>query len=89
MITEVILIILMFFYYWQLEVVFKCRQYFYDKKEQSAYMELAIPESFIDTKITEKLPIQPKKPKVSDISIYSLDEIPLESPTKNQDKSDK
>uniref|UniRef100_A0A914E130 Uncharacterized protein n=1 Tax=Acrobeloides nanus TaxID=290746 RepID=A0A914E130_9BILA len=82
MISEFVLIFIVLAYYWQMTVVFKCRLYYTDKREQSNYMQLAIPESFVDTKITEKLPIQPKKSKapLPDNVVYSLEEVSLGPP---------
>uniref|UniRef100_A0AC35G4P4 NADH dehydrogenase subunit 6 n=1 Tax=Panagrolaimus sp. PS1159 TaxID=55785 RepID=A0AC35G4P4_9BILA len=59
--------------WWQADIIYKCRQYFDDKRDQNNYMHLSVPESFIDTKIAETLPITVGL-KVPEYVFYSLEE---------------
>uniref|UniRef100_A0AC34FDV6 Uncharacterized protein n=1 Tax=Panagrolaimus sp. ES5 TaxID=591445 RepID=A0AC34FDV6_9BILA len=68
--------------WWQADIIYKCRKYFEDKIDQHNYMHLSVPESFIDTKISETLPIT-VGPKVPEYVFYSLEE-----EIENEEKSD-
>ena len=59
--------------WWQLEVVFQCRKYFEDKADHINYVHLSVPESFLDAKIKESIPIN-KGLSVPDYVIYTLGE---------------
>lgn len=59
--------------WWQTGIIYKCRKYFDDKRDQNNYVHLSVPESFMDTKIAESLPIT-IGPKVPEYVFYSLEE---------------
>ncbi|KAE9551600.1 hypothetical protein FO519_005174 [Halicephalobus sp. NKZ332] len=59
--------------WWQIEVVFACKKYFEDKADQINYVHLSVPESFLDAKIGESIPIN-KGITVPDYVIYTLGE---------------
>lgn len=51
-------------------------------------MHLSVPDSFLDTKISETIPIAASGPKVPEYVFYSLDEDMGKSDTEN-DENDK
>ena len=57
--------------WWQSEVVFQCKKYFEDKADHMNYVHLSVPESFLDAKIKESIPIN-KGLSVPDYVIYTL-----------------
>uniref|UniRef100_A0AC34RN47 Uncharacterized protein n=1 Tax=Panagrolaimus sp. JU765 TaxID=591449 RepID=A0AC34RN47_9BILA len=85
--VKLFLIFSIFVYWWQATIISQCRQYYEDKNEQKDYIHLSVPESFLDSKISESAPIIGGI-NVPDQVIYTLDEekTPLESDEETPEK---
>uniref|UniRef100_A0A1I7YVQ1 Palmitoyltransferase n=1 Tax=Steinernema glaseri TaxID=37863 RepID=A0A1I7YVQ1_9BILA len=53
------------FCYWHFSIVRACRQYYREQRDQKKYVQLAVPDSFLNTTIEERSRIAPAPPKMT------------------------
>ncbi|CAD5219358.1 unnamed protein product [Bursaphelenchus okinawaensis] len=60
--------------FWQYQVIIYCRDYITLLRESSEYSKMAVPETFLNTQITEATPITMKNPNYAVFSLETVDE---------------
>ncbi|TMS39831.1 hypothetical protein L596_006299 [Steinernema carpocapsae] len=72
--TKIIIAMLCALCYWHFSVIKSCRTYFREQRDQKNYVQLAVPDSFLNTAIEERVQIAPSVPKLKpDYLVFQLE----------------
>ncbi|KAK0399192.1 hypothetical protein QR680_002933 [Steinernema hermaphroditum] len=61
--TKIVIAMIGFFCYWNYTVIRSCRHYLREQREQRKYVRLAVPDSFLNTTIEQRVQVAPSAPK--------------------------